>query len=117
MVCILFHTGSLFAGFYALSNIGSVWRSRHSFARKFVFSIQYIYNILTQLFSWFILGNFAITFMFLFQELKSLLIDSDTSATVKNKIVSFIVDAAQFSYPVIIICLFVISFGNRFVFE
>ncbi|KAJ3078463.1 Chitin synthase, class 2, partial [Quaeritorhiza haematococci] len=107
--------GSLFAGFYALANIGRIWESRHSFLRKFTFTMQYIYNVLNQLFSWFILGNFAITFKFLFEELKTLLSDpnENQSTGIRNKIVAGIVDAANYSYPVVLICLFVISFGNR----
>ncbi|KAI8918364.1 chitin synthase 1 [Powellomyces hirtus] len=108
--------GSLFAGFYALANITQVWQSKHSFLRKCMFNVQYLYNVVNQLFSWFVLGNFAITFFFLFAELEQILADptaADGSDTTRTKIVSIILNIARFSYPVVLVCLFIISFGNR----
>ncbi|KAI8592871.1 chitin synthase 2 [Geranomyces variabilis] len=106
--------GSLFAGFYALANINRVWKSKHSFLRKCALNIQWLYNILNQLFSWFVLGNFAITFFFLFAELEQLLVDpTSPTASSSSRIVSVILNIARFSYPVVLVCLFIISFGNR----
>ncbi|KAI8825096.1 chitin synthase-domain-containing protein [Fimicolochytrium jonesii] len=109
--------GSLFAGFYALMNLPRVWGSKHSLFRKLGFTMQWMYNVVNQLFSWFILGNFAITFFFLFSELEQILASpdptTDSSAEVRNKIVSVVINIARFSYPVVLVCLFIISFGNR----
>ncbi|KAJ1565946.1 Chitin synthase, class 2 [Nowakowskiella sp. JEL0078] len=107
--------GSLFAGFYAIANIGRMWSSGHSFARKIVFTIQFMYNVFNQIFNWFIIGNFAITFSFLFEELKTILTASTggTETTVRNKIINVIIGTANLSYPIVLVCLFVIAFGNR----
>ncbi|KAJ3112603.1 Chitin synthase, class 2 [Phlyctochytrium bullatum] len=108
--------GSLFAGFYALSNIGRIWESNHRFMRKIAFTIQYLYNILNQIYSWFILGNFAATFQFLFNDLKNMLKDPyepNKPRDMGAKVINVIITAAQFSYPIVLICLFIISFGNR----
>ncbi|KAJ3218647.1 Chitin synthase, class 1 [Dinochytrium kinnereticum] len=108
--------GSLFAGFYALSNIGRMWQSNHRIWRKLGFTFQYVYNIVNQVFSWFILGNFAATFQFLFNDLKNLLTDPYDPSKPRDmgaKVISIIINIAQFSYPVVLICLFIISFGNR----
>ncbi|KAJ3282861.1 Chitin synthase, class 1 [Borealophlyctis nickersoniae] len=106
--------GSLFAGFYALANIGRIWQSRHSFGRKIAFTIQYMYNIVNQIFSWFILGNFAVTFYYLFAELQSILEDPSVKpGETASKLINVLINIARFSYPVALICLFIISFGNR----
>ncbi|KAJ3037428.1 Chitin synthase, class 2, partial [Rhizophlyctis rosea] len=106
--------GSLFAGFYALANIGRIWQSRHSLGRKLGFTIQYIYNLINQVFSWFILGNFAVTFYYLFGELEMILADPALlPGQVATRIITFLIAVARYSYPVILICLFIISFGNR----
>ncbi|KAJ3224763.1 Chitin synthase, class 2, partial [Clydaea vesicula] len=48
-------------------------------------------------------------------ELQSMVIPPGSTATVgwQQYIVRFMLDLAKFSYPVVLICLFVISFGNR----
>ncbi|RKO87517.1 chitin synthase-domain-containing protein, partial [Blyttiomyces helicus] len=60
-------------------------------------------------------GNFAVTFYYLFNELQDILSDptSGDSSDVRNRIVNIILDAARYSYPVVLVCLFIISFGNR----
>ncbi|KAJ3148053.1 Chitin synthase, class 1 [Irineochytrium annulatum] len=110
--------GSLFAGFYALANIQRIWMSDHRFLRKIGFTIQYLYNVINQLFTWFILGNFAATFYFLFNELQSMLrnpYDPDNTQVhdLAYKTISILITVAEFSYPIALVCLFIISFGNR----
>ncbi|KAJ3042656.1 Chitin synthase, class 2 [Rhizophlyctis rosea] len=106
--------GSLFAGFYALANIRRIWQTKHSIGRKLGFTIQWLYNSINQIFSWFILGNFAVTFYYLFGELEMILQDPDLQpGKVATRIITFLIAVARFSYPVILVCLFIISFGNR----
>ncbi|KAL2913526.1 hypothetical protein HK105_206986 [Polyrhizophydium stewartii] len=108
--------GSLFAGFYALSNIGRFWMTRHNILRKLVFTFQFIYNVINQIFTWFIIGNFAVTFYYFLQELE--LIIGDPSNTIDKmslgaKTINVVMNIIRFSYPVVLVCLFIISFGNR----
>ncbi|KAI9366030.1 chitin synthase [Zopfochytrium polystomum] len=105
--------GSLFAAFYAFGNLAQIWRTRHNVLRKLVFTIQYLYNMANQVFSWFILGNFAATFFFLFSELKEVMNPDKLSSTMSSKIINTLLTAAEISYPVALVCLFLISFGNR----
>ncbi|KAJ3417009.1 Chitin synthase, class 2 [Chytridiales sp. JEL 0842] len=110
--------GSLFASFYALASIGQIWTTDHRIYRKVSFTLQYIYNILNQFWSWFILGNFASTFFFLFNEVRSLIKDPYAPTQTRPldnqaKIVNGLITAAQASYPILLVCLFIISFGNR----
>ncbi|KAI8905003.1 glycosyltransferase family 2 protein [Gorgonomyces haynaldii] len=104
--------GSLFAGLYALSNVGKIWRTQHRFPRKIAFTLQFLYNLINQIFSWFIIGNFAVTFHYLMEEVSALL-DSGSSASIQDKIARVIVQIAGYSYPVVLVALFIISFGNR----
>lgn len=45
--------GSFFAAVYALSHFYQIWRSNHSFMRKFFFIIEFIYQAVNMLFAWF----------------------------------------------------------------
>ncbi|ORX96279.1 chitin synthase 2 [Basidiobolus meristosporus CBS 931.73] len=57
--------GSLFAAFFATAHWMKIYGTEHSTCRKFLFFIQFIYNIISLFFSWFTLGNFYLTFYFL----------------------------------------------------
>ncbi|KAI9361230.1 chitin synthase 1 [Zopfochytrium polystomum] len=110
--------GSLFAGFYALANLAQVWKSGHRFPRKIAFTIQHGYNVLNQIISWFILGNFSTTFYFLFNDLKGMITDNYAprqtyGPTLQQKILSGLIEAGLFVYPVLLSLLFIIAFGNR----
>ena len=45
--------GSFFAAVYALVNFIDVWRSSHSLLRKVMFHIEFLYQTISMLFSWF----------------------------------------------------------------
>eukprot|EP00842_Homolaphlyctis_polyrhiza_P000501 jgi/Hompol1/1451/HPOL_000957-RA len=106
--------GSLFASFYAMTNIGRIWGTKHGFLRKLVFSVQHVYNVINQIFSFFIIGNFAISFFYLLEELSLMLNNPGSSVDgVAAKIITVIMNIARYSYPVVLVCLFIIAFGNR----
>lgn len=57
--------GSFFAGLFAISNFGRVWRkSGHSFPRKIVLSCQFVYLLGQNILSWFLLSNLFLTFYY-----------------------------------------------------
>ncbi|KAJ3097499.1 Chitin synthase, class 2 [Phlyctochytrium planicorne] len=60
--------GSFFAGIHALSHWYYIFRSGHTFPRKLAFCIEFIYNFISMLFSWFGVANFYLTFFFLGQD-------------------------------------------------
>ncbi|KAF8244481.1 chitin synthase A [Wilcoxina mikolae CBS 423.85] len=57
--------GSFFAAVYALVHAFDVWRSDHSFMRKMMFHVEFFYQTISMLFSWFAIGNFFLVFRIL----------------------------------------------------
>jgi len=47
--------GSFFAAIFALTHTKDIWRSNHSLARKMVFLVEFFYQTISLLFSWFAL--------------------------------------------------------------
>lgn len=45
--------GSFFAAVYALVHMFDIWRSNHSLARKLMFHVEFFYQTVSMLFSWF----------------------------------------------------------------
>lgn len=45
--------GSFFAAVYAITHFYQIWRSDHSFMRKFMLLIEFIYQTIAMLFAWF----------------------------------------------------------------
>jgi chitin synthase len=57
--------GSFFAAFYAIFNFFQIFNSSHSMFRKLLLTIEFIYNTINMIFSWFSLANFYLAFYFL----------------------------------------------------
>jgi len=57
--------GSFFAAAYALWKWNQIWDTDHSFTRKLVLQLEFVYNTISMAFSWFSLANFYLTFFFL----------------------------------------------------
>ncbi|WWC62821.1 chitin synthase 1 [Kwoniella dejecticola CBS 10117] len=57
--------GSFFAAVYSLIHVAQIWRSDHSLLRKLALMLEFAYNALNLLFSWFSLANFYIFFVIL----------------------------------------------------
>ncbi|KAJ3068560.1 Chitin synthase, class 2, partial [Quaeritorhiza haematococci] len=58
--------GSFFASVHAVSHFPLISRSGHSFGRKIMLYLEFFYNFINLLFSWFAVGNFYLAFYFLF---------------------------------------------------
>lgn len=71
--------GSFFAGLFAISNFGRVWKeSGHSVPRKCVLTFQFLYLFVQNVLSWFLLSNLFLTFYYvltlvLYTDLRGLL--------------------------------------------
>ncbi|KAI1315891.1 Chitin synthase, class 1 [Mortierella claussenii] len=61
--------GSFFAAIYALTHSANIWRSDHSIMRKLWLHLEFFYNFVSILFSWFALANMYLTFHFLTRSL------------------------------------------------
>jgi chitin synthase len=57
--------GSFFAALHALFHWHKIFSSSHSFTRKIMFTLQFVYNWINLLFTWFSVGNFFLAFSFL----------------------------------------------------
>ncbi|CCD22877.1 chitin synthase CHS2 NDAI_0A07230 [Naumovozyma dairenensis CBS 421] len=94
--------GAMFAALYAQLHFFQIWKTRHSVTRKFFLHIEFIYQFIQMLFSWFSIANFVLTFYYLAGSLNT---------TIKHGEALFIF----FKY--LIFCdlasLFIISMGNR----
>lgn len=57
--------GAFFAALYSLRNGGRIWATDHLWARKFFLCVEFGYQFVTLVFSFFSLSNFYLTFYFL----------------------------------------------------
>lgn len=98
--------GAFFAALYALRHSNRIWATDHSFARKFWFQIEFAYQFVTLVFSFFSLSNFYLTFYFL------------TGSLVSNKNFGhnggfWIFTLFNYLCICILTSLFIVSIGNR----
>ncbi|KAI8818729.1 chitin synthase-domain-containing protein [Fimicolochytrium jonesii] len=99
--------GSFFAAVHAVTNFKLLWRSSHSGSRIAVLSFQEIYNIYNLIFSWFSVGNFYLTFHFLFQGTNNEATDPFNGAGPTMFVI------LRYFYIGAIVALVIASFGNR----
>jgi chitin synthase len=95
--------GSFFAAVYALAHSFDIFRSDHSFLRKMMFLVEFVYQTISMLFAWFALGNFFLVFRIL-------------TASLANEIgtagrVLFII--FEWLYIGVLIACFILALGNR----
>ncbi|CEP20886.1 CHS1 [Cyberlindnera jadinii] len=57
--------GALFAALYSQLHFRQIWNTSHSFTRKFFFHIEFFFQFVQLLFSWFSVANFYLTFYYL----------------------------------------------------
>ena len=57
--------GSFFAAVYSVCNFYKVWSSGHNIARKLLLQVQFFYQLLSLLVSWFSLGSYYLVFRIL----------------------------------------------------
>jgi chitin synthase len=96
--------GSFFAAVYALAHCFDVWRSDHSLLRKLAFHVEFLYQTVFMLFSWFAIGNFFLVFRILTVSLG----DSNLGFP-PGKILSVIF---EWIYMGVLVTCFILSMGN-----
>nr|AAD40178.1 chitin synthase A [Ophiostoma novo-ulmi] len=96
--------GSLFAAVYAIVHFYQFFRSDHSFFRKFMFMIEFIFNTVNMIFSWFAIGNSFLVFKILTSSLS----DDSLLGTV-GKILGVVF---EWLYGMSLIICFTLSMGN-----
>ncbi|KAF9159647.1 Chitin synthase, class 2 [Actinomortierella ambigua] len=100
--------GSFFAAIYALVHCMDIWRSDHNFLRKMWFHLDFFYNFISIVFSWFAIGNMYLTFYYLARSLARPEIDP-----FGHGIGEKIYEAMSYLYVFLICGQFISSMGNR----
>jgi len=103
--------GSFFASLYSTYNWREVYRTDHSIFRKFIFAIEFVYNLFNLLFSWFGLANFFLTFYFLAGSTRTN--SAQTGITFLDNYGDRIFLFMEVIYAYALICIFICSLGNR----
>ncbi|KAI5811631.1 chitin synthase-domain-containing protein [Peziza echinospora] len=97
--------GSFFAAVYALVHAFDIWRSNHSLLRKLAFHVEFLYQTISMIFSWFAIGNFFLVFRIL-----TVSLGEKEMNFAPGKILSIVF---EWLYLAILITCFVLSLGNR----
>ncbi|KAI5953229.1 hypothetical protein KGF54_002600 [Candida jiufengensis] len=96
--------GSLFAATYAVFHWTKIWRSNHSLWRKLFLQIEFYYQLITILVSWFSLASFFLVFRILTANLGAV--------DMNFEIGKYLAIIFLWFYVGCIVCTFVLAFGN-----
>lgn len=97
--------GSFYASVYAIAHFYEFFRSDHSFLRKIMFFVEFVFQTINMIFAWFAIGNFFLVFKILTTSLGG----DDLLGNVGDILgVVF-----EWFYGISLISCFVLSLGNR----
>jgi len=99
--------GSFFAAVYSSYNWSKIYSTNHSPLRKLALTVEYVYNIVNLIFSWFNIANFYLCFVFLSEKVAD---DEHGLFGRKGKPVVYILKQL---YLYAMITVFICSLGNR----
>ncbi|EPE28597.1 Nucleotide-diphospho-sugar transferase [Glarea lozoyensis ATCC 20868] len=97
--------GSFFAAVYALAHFYEIFRSDHSFMRKIMFLVEFIFQTINMIFAWFQLGNFFLVFHILTTSL-----GGDNLLGTVGKVLGVVF---EWLYLFTLLTCFVLALGNR----
>lgn len=97
--------GSFFAAIYALAHFPKLWGSSHSIARQFFLHVEFIYQLLNLIISWFSLSSYFLVFRILTTSLAN----PDLNFP-PGKVLSAVF---LWLYLASLVTTFVLSFGNK----
>ncbi|EHA47318.1 chitin synthase 2 [Pyricularia oryzae 70-15] len=100
--------GAFFAAIYSLVHFRQLWATDHTVARKVLLHIEFVYQLLQVLFTFFSLANFYLTFYFVAGGLADPLIDP-----FGNRIGLYIFTILRYTLILLICAQFILSLGNR----
>ncbi|KAI8319574.1 glycosyltransferase family 2 protein [Martensiomyces pterosporus] len=113
--------GSFFAAFYAIVHWWRMIGTSHSLYRRLLLTIEFLYQTINMIFSWFALANFYLAYFFLEQNVKS--IHDSRKNNGKNPISLnadpfhgggyYVMEVFRELYILALIMQFVLSLGNR----
>lgn len=97
--------GSFFAALYAIAHFHQFFRSDHSFFRKIMFFIEFVFQTVNMIFAWFAIGNFFLVF--------KILTTSLGQPDLLGEVGSILGVVFAWLYGASLITCFVLSMGNR----
>ncbi|CAK4031984.1 glycosyltransferase family 2 [Lecanosticta acicola] len=100
--------GAFFAAVYSLLHFKQIWKTDHTIARKILLHIEFVYQFVQLLFTFFSLGNFYLTFYFIAGSLADKKVDP-----FGHGIGNFIFIVLRYSCVLLIMVQFILSMGNR----
>jgi chitin synthase len=96
--------GSLFAAAYAVFHWTKIWKSNHSLLRKLWLQLEFYYQLVTILVSWFSLASFFLVFRIL---------TANLGARDMNFVIGkYLAVIFLWCYVGCVVCTFVLAFGN-----
>ena len=96
--------GSMFAAAYAVFHWTKIWRSNHSLFRKLFLQLEFYYQLVTILVSWFSLASFFLVFRILTANLGALDMNFDVGR--------YLAVIFEWFYVGCVVVTFVLAFGN-----
>ncbi|KAM3420291.1 hypothetical protein BST61_g3576 [Cercospora zeina] len=100
--------GAFFAAVYSLLHFKQIWKTDHTIARKILLHIEFVYQFVQLLFTFFSLGNFYLTFYFIAGSLADKRVDP-----FGHGIGNFIFIVLRYVCVLTIMVQFILSMGNR----
>lgn len=97
--------GAFFAALYSFLHFYKIWSSGHSFIRKLMLNLQFVYLFLSTLISWFSLSSFFLVFRILTM---SIAVSNNDQKVFRVLSVLFL-----WLYGVSILITFILSLGNK----
>ena len=100
--------GAFFAAVYSLVHFRQVWQTDHSLTRKILLHIEFVYQLVNLLFTFFSLANFYLTFYFVAGSLAQPSVDP-----FGHHIGQYIFVVLRYMCILLIATQFILSMGNR----
>ncbi|KAF2489251.1 putative chitin synthase [Lophium mytilinum] len=100
--------GAFFAAVYSLLHFRQVWSTDHTLWRKILLHIEFIYQFVSLLFTYFSLANFYLTFYFIAGSLADPKLDP-----FGHSIGKYIFGVLRYTTVLLICMQFILSMGNR----
>ncbi|KFY44492.1 hypothetical protein V494_01449 [Pseudogymnoascus sp. VKM F-4513 (FW-928)] len=100
--------GAFFAAVYSLVHFKQIWNTDHTIARKILLHIEFVYQLLSLLFTFFSLANFYLTFYFVAGSLADPKVDP-----FGHNIGKYIFYILKYVCVLLICTQFILSMGNR----
>ncbi|KAI0793146.1 glycosyltransferase family 2 protein [Irpex lacteus] len=98
--------GSFFAAIHSTFHFHYIYRSSHTFLRKFWIHVEMIYQLFNLIFSWFALGNYYISFVILSEAMEDPSFNIGHGIHIVNLVLNY------FYLGLLVMC-FLLALGNR----